>query len=1054
MKQKLSIIIGIIFISMIVLNAAGEAGKIAGNVSDAQTGEPLSGVNIVIPELGMGAASDVNGNFTIANIPPGVYELQATMIGYAQHIVKEVRVEIDLTTEINIQMRQEAIEGETIEVIAEKKVIKKDVAGSQKSVSADEIDRLPVSDVGDVLGLKAGVTSGLSIRGSSSQEALFAVDGIALRDERTNEPIMSVPLSATQEISVQTGGLSAQYSNVRSGVVNVVTKEGAKDHYSGTFTVRYSPPESKTFGYSPFDPSSAWLRPFLDPEVCWTGTRSGAWDEYTQRQYQDFGGWNQFSQNLASDDNPDNDLTPAAAQRLFEWQYRKDGNIDLPDRTYDFGFGGPVPVVSEKLGDLRFFLSHRNKQTMYPIELTTDGWTDHNTMLKVTSDINESTKLTLQGIYGEIDATTASRGGGTDYFNSTWEVADAINMSGFTIPWRLYTNTYWAPTTKYYNIISAKLNHVINSGTYYTIQAKRISKEYHTTHGAYRDTTTKYDIFPGEAEYLVNEAPFGFWPRPVNSIDGGIIMGGAVSTARDFSKFDTYELKFDYKNQLTFRHQLRTGLKIHYDDFNIKFGSQNEFLPAGNYMTEFQRNPYRITGYVEDKIEYEGFITTVGLIPQLIVFNGKWYNYDDYEKGFLSQNYDEEMQDEYLTKEVDPKFYLSPRVAISHPITEDSKLFFNYGHYREMPQAEDKYRILRDNLNKLSYIGDPTLPLTRTISYEVGFDQSILNTYLLHISAYYKDIDNETAWTDYINIDGKVNYSKLESNHYENIRGFEVELIKNYGDWITGMINYEYRSSSSGYFGVGAQYENPSDQSDYERQNPYRQYWYPATPQAKANIDFHTPSNYGPELAGQRILGGWHFNFVGDWQDGSSITWNPKSIPGLRYNLDMVDYYNLNLKIAKVFDFGRAKIKLFADVYNLLNTKRFSNESFEDIHDYNDYMYSLHIDKSQYDRLGYKGVPGDDKFGEYRDYDVKFQPMEYTSDYETVSDPSGRAIYYDGTKEDYFQYQDGEWSEVEDSRIDKILEDKAYIDMPNQRFFTFLSPRDVFVGLTVSFDLR
>ena len=1052
MKPKLLFVLGIIFLSAMFLHAQ-TTGKISGSVIDKETGEPLAGVNIVIPEINTGAASNMNGNFTITNIPPGTYNVTASYIGYARQIVKDVRVEIDLTTELTIQMTREAIEGETIEVFAERKVIKKDVAGSQKSVSADEIDRLPVSDMGDVLGLKAGVTSGLSIRGSSSSEALFSVDGISLRDQRTNEPMMSVPLSATQEISVQTGGLSAQYSNVRSGVVNVVTKEGGKDSYSGTFTVRYSPAASKTFGNSPFDPQSTWLRPFMDPEVCWTGTDE-VWDEYTQRQYQNFRGWNEFSRNLINDDNPDNDLSPAGAKRVFEWQYRKDGYIDKPDRTYDLGFGGPVPFVSDMLGNLRFYLSHRNKQTMYPIELTTDGFTDNSTMLKVTSDLTTDTKLTLQGIYGEIDATTASRGGGTDYFNSTWEVADAINMSGFTIPWRLYTNTYWAPTTKYYSILSAKLNKVIDSGTFYTLQAKRTYKKYHTNHGAYRDTSKTYDIFPGKGKYMVDEAPFGFWPRPVNSIEGGIIMGGAVSTARDYSQFATYEVKFDYKNQLNFRHQLRTGLEFTYDNFDIKFGSQNEFLPAGNYMTEFDRDPFRLTGYVEDKIEYEGFITTVGVIPQLIFFNGKWFDYDRYEKGFLSSNYSEEMRDEFLTREVDPKFYLSPRVAISHPITENSKLFFNYGHYREVPQAESHYQVRRDALNKLIYIGDPTIPLTRTVSYEVGFDQSILNTYLLHISAYYKDIDSETGWTDYINLDGQVSYNKLESNHYENIRGFEVELIKNYGDWVTGMVNFSYRSRSRGYFGPGAFYENPSDQSDYERQNPYRQYWYPATPEAKANIDFHTPVDYGPKFAGQRILGGWHFNFVGNWEKGSPLTWNPKSIPGLRYNLDRVNYYNLDLKIAKVFDFGRAQVKFFADVYNMLNTKRFSNESFVDIHDYNNYVYSLHLDEDTYDEIGYEGIPGDDKFGVFRKEGVKFQPMEYTSDYEGINNPSNRAIYYDKTRQDYYSYQDGEWTEADDGKVDQILEDKAYIDMPNQKFFTFLSPRDVFMGLTISFDLR
>jgi len=245
----------------------------------------------------------------------------------------------------------------------------------------------------------------------------------------------------------------------------------------------------------------------------------------------------------------------------------------------------------------------------------------------------------LQGIYTESNGTSSSRAGASEFFTTTGGVASAFDRVGFTAPWRLYTDTYYCPSETYNTILSAKLNKIIDSGSYFTLLAKRTSKKYHTTHGAYRDTTANYDIFPGEGEYLVDEAPFGFWTVPVSSIEGGITMGGAVSTSRDQSEFTTYELKFDYTNQLNFRHQLKTGLLFHYDNFAINFGSENLFLPGGNYWTIFDRNPYRFTGYVEDKIEYEGFITTLGLVPEMTVFNGKWYDYDIYETAFLSGDY-------------------------------------------------------------------------------------------------------------------------------------------------------------------------------------------------------------------------------------------------------------------------------------------------------------------------------------------------------------------------------------------------------------------------------
>ena len=102
---------------------------------------------------------------------------------------------------------------------------------------------------------------GLVIRGGEADQALFLMDGFALRDPRNNQPITSVALSAVQEVSLVRGGFNAEYGQVRSGLVNVVTREGDRDKYWGIVTGKISPYSEKYFDTSPYDPNSMWLRP-------------------------------------------------------------------------------------------------------------------------------------------------------------------------------------------------------------------------------------------------------------------------------------------------------------------------------------------------------------------------------------------------------------------------------------------------------------------------------------------------------------------------------------------------------------------------------------------------------------------------------------------------------------------------------------------------------------------------------------------------------------------------------------------------------------------------
>lgn len=1031
---------------------AGTTGKIAGRITDERDGAPLAGVNVLLEGTTIGAATDNNGYYTILNIPPGYYTVNASMIGYSKYTIRDVRVEIDLTTLLNIEMKPEVLEGEVVEVFAQKKVIRKDVAASQLSITADEIETLPISDVTDALGLKAGITSDLEIRGAGADQTMFMVDGIVMRDERTNDPMSTLPLSAMQEVSVQTGGFGAEYSNVRSGVVNVVTREGSKESYVGTITIRHSPPAEKHFGKSAFDPNSFYLRPFLDEDVCWTGTENGAWDSYTQAQYYPFDGWNAISQQTLKDDDPSNDLTPQAAKQLFQWQYRKNGEIDLPDQTIDFGFGGPVPVVSNALGNLRFFLSHRSTQDMYMMQLATEGVYDQNTMLKLTSDLTPSLKMTFIGMYGEQDATSLSRSGGTDIFDSEYDIANAVDRIGFTIPWRIYGDIYYSPTQRYYNTESLILNKVIDAESYYKIQLKRSENIYRTGPMGLRDTSRVHEIFPG---YYVDEAPEGFWPYNLSSVEGGLSLGGAVSTARDSSKYTTWTARFDYNNQINFRHMIKAGVEFVVDHFQLEFGMVNLFLPEGNTWTSFERSPFRITGYIEDKIEFEGLVATIGLVPEYVNSNGKWYDVDIYNSDFFGGGYDYDLESEYKTKKVKPQFCLSPRLGISHPISATSKLYFNYGHYRQMPFAERLYRMQRSYIDQVDYIGDPGLELARTVSYELGFDQSIADMYLIRLSGYYKDVKNQQDWTQYHSSDGKVSYYKLTNNSYEDIRGAEIEVTKMYGDWVTGMMNFEYRVNSYGNFSYDDFYENPSEQREWliYTYNPYQTKPLP-TPRFKSYIDFHTPRNFGPEIMNQNIFADWHLNVITRWTAGSWMTWNPNRIRDVQYNLQYTSSKTLDIKISKTFKFDRLSLKVFADITNAPNFKNWSNNAFYDVYDYYDYMYSLHLPQDQYDKLGYQGVPGDDKPGVYRDEDVEFRPIEAVPDPTSLTSPSERAIYYDYNTEQYMKIVDGQWTSVDQKTIDEIIDTKAYIDMPNQTYFTFLNPRDIFFGVTISFDFR
>lgn len=1041
----------IVFLLLTQAGFAGITGKISGRIVDAETGEALPAANIVIVGTTMGAASDQKGDFTILNVPPGIYNLRATVIGYAALTIQDVRVRIDQTSGVDFKLTLEALEGETITVVAPKKPIRKDVSTSVAALSNDEVVTQPMSHVEDVVGLQAGVESGLVIRGGGADETLFQLDGVTMRDPRNNMPITNIAITSIQEVSIERGGFNAEYGQVRSGIVNIVTKEGESNQYQGNIILRYSPPGAKYFGDSPFASDATLLRPYLDPAVAWEGTQNGAWDEYTRRQYPDFEGWNAVSRRLLSDSDPTNDLSPAAAQQLFRWQHRRQAETDQPDYNVDASLGGPVPYVGKKLGNLRFYSSFRTEREMLVVPLSRPDYQDYYGSLKLNSNISPSLKLTISSMFGKSFHVTQNEAGldqSTQYIRAADQVAYQISNMDYprATDSRLFCDSYFAVADVGFRTFAAKLTHILSQNTYYDASLEHIYRKYNAGPIRRRNFTRTEEFAPGK---FTDEAPFGFSPIDEAGVDG-MMTGGHTSTARDSSQISATTLKVDLSSQLNHQNLIKAGVELVYGDLDLNYGEAKELYVEGNRFVKMHKFPLRGAIYLQNKLELQGLIVNAGLRLDYSDANTDWADVDQWDKDFFSSNYTSGL--EIPIKAAESQFTVSPRLGISHPISENSKLFFNYGHFKQLPTYEQLFRLSRGGSNEVQGIGDPNLEMEKTIAYELGYDHSLVDIYLIQLSAFYRDITNQRDYTTYLSADASVSYQKATNNLYEDIRGFEFTLRKTVGRWWLGMLNYTYQVNTLGHFGKTEIYQDPKSQREYDR-NTRQLYQERPIPQpyARAKVSFFSPKDYGPQVLHVQPLANWNFNIITDWRAGRWVTWNPSQQVNVAQNVQARDWFNIDLRLMKHFDFSRFELNFFIDIYNALNTRRLSLNSFYDSHDYNYYFQSLHLPKSD----DYHNIVGEDKVGDYRKDGVDFQPIENVGNVQSLTPDviNARSIYYDQATRRYLDYRDGAWKPVDVGRMDQILEDKAYIDMPNHTYFNFLNPRDIFFGFQLNFKI-
>ncbi len=112
------------FLFLISFGLAGTDGTIRGKITD-ENGVALPGANVILPELSMGAATDMDGNYLILNIPVGKYDVIVSMMGYKKTTMKGIHILMDQTLWLNFKLEEEIVAGEEVEVIGQKALVER-----------------------------------------------------------------------------------------------------------------------------------------------------------------------------------------------------------------------------------------------------------------------------------------------------------------------------------------------------------------------------------------------------------------------------------------------------------------------------------------------------------------------------------------------------------------------------------------------------------------------------------------------------------------------------------------------------------------------------------------------------------------------------------------------------------------------------------------------------------------------------------------------------------------------------------------------------------------
>ncbi len=244
MKQTRLILQILLFFSLFSVTMARQS--IHGFIRENETGEPLPYANVILPELNRGATSNIEGYFVVSDLPVGTHKLIVSIIGYSQY-EETIELPTDLNLRVDIRLNQAIIEGQSIEVSAEREKFKELVSTSTVTLDRRAIEVAPSfveADVFRALQLLPGVqslndfSSALYVRGSTPDQNLIMLDGITVYNPMHLGGIFSTfNTDAIKEADFHAGGFPAQYGGRLGSILNIVNREGNTEKVAGSANI-------------------------------------------------------------------------------------------------------------------------------------------------------------------------------------------------------------------------------------------------------------------------------------------------------------------------------------------------------------------------------------------------------------------------------------------------------------------------------------------------------------------------------------------------------------------------------------------------------------------------------------------------------------------------------------------------------------------------------------------------------------------------------------------------------------------------------------------------
>jgi outer membrane receptor protein involved in Fe transport len=910
----------------------GVTGKIAGRIIDASTNEPLAGVNVILEGTYLGAATDFQGYYTILKVPPGTYTILARMMGYKETRQTDVYVRVDLTTTVNFNMEMTVLPGEEVTIVADRPMVIKDISASSTRVDAEEIEDIPsVTTVTDAVQLMPGIVGEgeeIHARGGRSGEVVYMVDGISVNDALFNSQIVAVNKYSVQEIEMLTGGYNAEYGNAQSGIVNIVTRTG------GTrLTGRIAYFSDHLIPSSGIFPSDIYVE--RDPlEVRGTDYLWGEGEGIRKNSLNS----DRTEFNLGGPEPITNNLLPAlgfdglkgkisfflsgTAEISDGYLPNEDQSAELVHYNEMFQRGGDVLEAGE--ADSVWFVNPRNVDHPFLEKFLGLKWGG-----RYSNNYNYSARMKYR-MTNSINLSASLLG--SQFWNDSYRHTYRFQMDRSQM------------TEGRNRSIVVNWNHSLSSKSFYTVKLGYLKNN----RLIYPGTRNGIAVTPEFMNNRIGDGDDNYYPDaalsntedpddPLNSDTADERAGqedprtGAFESGYNGDSTwgkhstETYTVKADYLNQITRYHEIKAGIEWKYNELRqgqIDYGGNKvpsrrivppdngPWITSGALRDFYVRYPNTGAAYVQDKIEFESLIVNLG------------FRFDRFDPGEHVFEIGEAFQTEETEKEpVNTKNYFSPRMGLSHPISDRSRLYFFYGRFIQIPTMRELYR--RQNRfrifqNQANLFGNADLEAEETISYEVGFDHQLTDDLKFGVTGFYKDIRNQINFATF---GSEVTaFRKLVNRDFGQDRGFEFDIQKRFSNYFGFTINYTLmwattRSSSfdRGIGALGAQQypqlmEVPSDWDQRHTIN--------------GNFHFEIPAGQGFRILGYTFDRASLHVF---WRYGSGVpfTVHEDADPNATINAERLPFYNnVDLRFRKDFKIiGAFFTTFYVEVMNVFNRR-------------------------------------------------------------------------------------------------------------------------------------